>query len=118
MENLHGGGTRQTLGKEICESEETGNSHGYSIIHCLTLTIGISDKTQTLQYVCMSNMIHFTAQIGNCSWAASCWTRNSSTSSHAGRTHNSCTADLAQMMCSFDLLCCVNYHPPHILTNA
>jgi hypothetical protein len=54
MKNLHGGETRPTLGKEICESEETGNSNGYSIIHLLTLEFCISDKYQ-------SNMIHFTA---------------------------------------------------------
>jgi hypothetical protein len=65
MENLHGGETRQTLGKEICESEYTGNSHGYSIIHLLTLEFSISDKYQ-------SNIIHFKAQIGKCIWAASC----------------------------------------------
>jgi len=111
MENLHGGETRKTLGKEICESEETGNSHGYSIIHLLILEFSISDKYQL-------NMIHFIAQIGKWIWVASCWTWNSSTSSHAGRTHNSCAAHLAQMMCSSNFLCCVNYHLPHIQTNA
>ena len=58
MENLHGGGNRQTLGKETGESEERGNRYSHSIIHLLTLAFGISDKTRTLQYVCQIDTIH------------------------------------------------------------